>query len=194
MESRMAAPSSAIPMLQPLGLPTSQEVESTASPPLPANSGAELPKSGESSEESRGLRKIPRSMMTSWKLRYIQQEQGGICPISLREFKREDAKDWCIDHDHLTGEIRGVLYRSANAVEGKVKNSVARWGGTGEDYSKIIPYLKRIIAYLEQPGTGYMYALHKTDDEKRDDRNRKAREARAAAKAKLALRSRKEPT
>lgn len=137
---------------------------------------------------SNALRKVPRSMMTSWKLRHIQEVQGGVCPVSLRKFNRAEVKDWCIDHDHITGEIRGVLYRSANAVEGKVKNAVARWGGTGEDYSKIIPYLERVIAYLKQPGTGMMYAMHKTEDEKRDARNAKARAARAAVKAKLALR------
>lgn len=134
------------------------------------------------------LRKVPRSMMTSWKIRYVQEMQGGICPLSLRVFEKAEAKDWCIDHDHITGEIRGVLYRSANAVEGKVKNAVARWGGTGEDYSKIIPYLERLIAYLKQPGTGFMYPTHKTPDEKRDERNAKLREKRALMKAKMALR------
>lgn len=134
------------------------------------------------------LRKVPRSMMASWKIRYVQEVQGGVCPLSLRKFDRANAQDWCIDHDHLTGEIRGVLYRSANAVEGKVKNAVARWGGTGEDYSKIIPYLKRLIEYLEKPGTGYMYPTHKTPDERKDARNAKLREQRAAMKAKLALR------
>lgn len=152
---------------------------------VPEETGSRLVLSPES------LRKVPRSMMTSWKLRHVQEVQGGVCPVSLRKFDRTEMKDWCIDHDHITGEIRGVLYRSANAVEGKVKNAVARWGGTGEDYSKIIPYLERVIAYLKQPGTGMMYAMHKTADEKKDDRNRKVREARAAAKAKVALRSRR---
>lgn len=141
-------------------------------------------------EQSKPLRKVPRSMMNSWKIRHLQEVQGNRCPISLREFKREDIKDWCIDHCHITGEIRGVLYRSANAVEGKVKNAVARWGGTGEDYSKVIPYLERIIEYLKQGGTGFMYAMHKTPDEKREVRNAKLREQRAATKAKLALRKR----
>lgn len=96
-------------------------------------------------------------------------------------------KNAVIDHDHETGRIRGVLSRSANAVEGKVKNAVARWGGTGEDYTKIIPYLERLLVYLKQQATPYIYPFHKTDDEKRLDRNKAAREARAkrAAQAKL---------
>lgn len=107
--------------------------------------------------------------------------------MSGKEFDPKNLKDAVVDHDHITGEIRGVLTRSANAVEGKVKNAVARWGGTGEDYSKIIPYLKRLIAYLERPGTGCMYPMHRTPDEKRDAALKKRREAAAALRAKREL-------
>lgn len=138
---------------------------------------------------SNALRKVPRSMMRSWAARQLQTVQGGLCPVCKTPIDMKIKGEGVIDHDHNTGEIRGVLHRSCNAVEGKVKNAVARWGGTGEDYSKVIPYLERLLAYLKQPGTGMMYAMHKTAEEKKDDRNRKVREARAAAKAKVALRS-----
>ena len=115
------------------------------------------------------------------------KNQGGLCPVSGRAFDPANLKDAVVDHDHVTGEIRGVLLRSANAVEGKVKNAVARWGGTGEDYAKIIPYLKRLIEYLERPGTGFMYPMHKTPDEKRDASLKKKREAAAALRARREL-------
>lgn len=111
--------------------------------------------------------------------------------MSGRPFDMANLKDAVVDHDHVTGEIRGVLLRSANAVEGKVKNAVARWGGTGEDYSKIIPYLERLLTYLKSPGTGMMYPTHQTADEKRIAANAKQRERRAAAKAAQELRARK---
>ena len=79
------------------------------------------------------------------------------------------------------------MYRSANAVEGKVKNAVARWGGTGEDYSQILPYLKRLVAYLEQPGTGLIYPMHKTAEEQKDARALRAKEQRAALRARRAV-------
>lgn len=135
------------------------------------------------------LRKLARSNMNAWKIRKAQ-EQGGVCPLSLVPFDLKNTKDMVIDHDHITGEIRGVLSRSGNAVEGKVKAAVARWGGCGEDYSKIIPYLKRLIEYLEQPGTGLMYHTHLTPEEKRLKRNAAARKARAAKSASAIVRER----
>lgn len=135
------------------------------------------------------LRKLPRSNMNAWKLRQAKA-QGGVCPLSLVPFDLKNTKDMVIDHDHVTGEIRGVLSRSGNAVEGKVKNAVARWGGCGEDYEKIIAYLKRLIAYLEQPGTGLMYHTHLTPEEKRLKRNAQARKARAARSAKAIVHER----
>lgn len=141
-------------------------------------------------QEKPRLHKIARTALSTWKVRQIKA-QGGVCPVSGREFDMANLKDAVVDHCHLTGEIRGVLLRSANAVEGKVKNAVARWGGVGEDYSKIIPYLERLVAYLKQPGTGFMYPMHKSPEEQKDARNAKARQRRAEAKAKVALRSRR---
>jgi len=112
--------------------------------------------------------------MAAWKQRQIMV-QGGVCPVSGVAFDRKNMTDAVIDHDHNTGEIRGVLTRSANAVEGKVKSAVARWGGCGEDYAKIIPYLRRLIAYLESPGTGLIYPMHKTPEERAEEAKQKRR-------------------
>lgn len=133
------------------------------------------------------LRKVPRSMMRSWMLRHLKDKQGGLCPLCGLEIDTTIKGEGVIDHDHDTGEIRGVLHRSCNAAEGKVANAVARWGAKSSKYEAIIPYLARLVQYLQQPGTGMMYAMHKTPDEKRDARNKAAREARAALKAKREL-------
>jgi hypothetical protein len=42
----------------------------------------------------------------------LTAESGGICPICLGEFK--DRRDTHLDHDHVTGEIRGILCGSCN--------------------------------------------------------------------------------
>src|SRR5574337_480570 len=151
-------------------------------------------KSSGSSVMTEPTRKLARSQMRSWAARHLKLVQGGNCPLCGLEIDLRIKGEGVIDHDHDTGEIRGVLHRSCNAAEGRVSNAAARWGAKSSAYEDIIPFLEALVAYLKRPPTRYIYALHKTDDEKRDDRNRKAREARAAAKAKLALRSRKEPT
>jgi len=137
-------------------------------------------------------RKIPRSMMRSWAARHLKVEQNGLCPLCGKEIDLRVKGEGVIDHDHDTGRIRGVLHRSCNAAEGKIANAAARWGAKSSKYSDIITYLESVVTYLKQEPTNFIYAMHKTEDEKRDMRNAKAREARARAKAKLALRGRKE--
>lgn len=124
------------------------------------------------------MQKLSRSQLNAYKLALVNA-QNWTCPVSLKRFEPDNLKDAVVDHDHITGEIRGVLHRSANAAEGKVFAAVGRWGGVGMDYSEALPYLKRLIQYLESPGKGVMYPHHKTTEEKRETRNAKAREARA---------------
>lgn len=125
--------------------------------------------------------------MRAWMLRHLKTVQGGLCPLCGKEIDTTIKGEGVIDHDHDTGEIRGVLHRSCNAAEGKITNAAARWGCKSSKYTDIIPYLERLTQYLKMQGTGMMYAMHKTEDEKRDERNRRQREARAAARAKREL-------
>lgn len=87
----------------------------------------------------------------------------------------------CLDHDHYTGVIRGVLCRNCNGIEGKIKNLAIR----GKRKMKQKDYLGKIILYWimhETDRTGLLHPLHLTDDEKRIKRNTKARKVRAKKK------------
>lgn len=136
------------------------------------------------------LRVVPRSMMRSFTVRELQK-QGGLCLVCLQPIDLKIKGEGVQDHNHKTGEIRGILHRSCNAALGKVDNAAGRWGAKSMEYTDIVKWLEGMLEYYKRPGTGMMYAMHKTLEEKQDDRNRKAREARAAAKAKVALRSRR---
>lgn len=137
------------------------------------------------------LVKLPRTMMRSWAARHLKVEQGGLCPLCGKEIDLSIKGEGVIDHDHDTGQIRGVLHRSCNAAEGKAANAIGQWGAKSKDYKDIITFMENLLKYLKSPATQYIYAMHKTPDEKRDLKNAKAREARAKAKAVVALRSKR---
>ena len=145
------------------------------------------------STPSERLVKLARSGMRSYVAKLLK-EQGGLCPLCGKEIDLSIKGEGVLDHDHDTGRIRGVLHRSCNAAEGKIANAASRWGAKSAAYTDIIAYLERMVLYLKQPQKQVVYPTHRTPDEKRDARLAKAREQRAAVKARreLAARHRKE--
>jgi hypothetical protein len=86
------------------------------------------------------------------------------------------------DHNHVTGQMRGVLHRSCNALGGVIENNRVRYGLRNEvQFAKFLnglyPYL-----YRKLPDDAPTYPTFKTADEKRELRNKRARRARAALK------------
>ena len=137
------------------------------------------------------LRKVPRSALRAWTIGHLKTKQGGLCllckqPIDLAV--KGNKSDYVCDHDHETGEIRGVLHRSCNAAEGKVANAAGRWGAKSMSYSALVPWLRNMLEYLEQPGTGLLYPDHKTPEEKELAAKQKAKRAAALRNARLKLR------
>jgi hypothetical protein len=64
--------------------------------------------------------------------------QGGVCAGCLQLMcrgGRAKAKSQCVDHDHITGDIRGILCRGCNTTLGSAKDSAAT--------------LRRLAAYLD---------------------------------------------
>ncbi len=62
------------------------------------------------------------------------------CPLCLRPF--DDAVRPCIDHDHQTGEIRGIICLYCNhRILGRHRDSLL---------------LRRMVGYLEEPRRGWI--------------------------------------
>lgn len=132
------------------------------------------------------MRKLSRAQLRTWAMMHCKNTQGGNCPLCGEPISfavRGNQTDYVVDHDHDTGEIRGVLHRGCNAAEGKVANAVGRWGAGGMQYSKIVPWLVRLVQYLQGQGTGLMYPSHKTPEEREAATKLKRKQADAKRRA-----------
>ena len=124
-------------------------------------------------------RRLKTTEVSIVKKRIYDQQNGdcAICGIHMHNLS-----DACLDHDHYSGLVRGVLCRNCNGIEGKIKNLVRR-ACRGLPFKD---YLGRVILYwikYETDQTGLYHPTHKSDDEKRLLRNKRARQARARKKA-----------
>ena len=122
-----------------------------------------------------------------WAINYLMNVQGGMCPLCKQPINVRSATDMVVDHDHETGEIRGVLHRSCNAAEGKINNLVRRWGvGAGATVMDCIKWLGNLVTYWQKQGTGFMYPGAASREQREAaaklKRNKAAAAKRAAAK------------
>lgn len=109
----------------------------------------------------------------------LLKRQNYECALCSTNLKEVPTRNICLDHDHTEGHVRGVLCRNCNGIEGKIHN-LSRRGARGRGASD---FIQRILAYWElhsqETSERVYHPLHKTEDEKRRDRNAKARVARA---------------
>lgn len=169
----LGTPQATLPETPPVALPSPSEAV-----PLPR------------ARRDRPLARIPRSNLKGMTVKFLK-DQGGLCPLCGKPIDLRIAREGVVDHDHNTGEVRGVLHRGCNGAEGKVANAVGRWTGLGMDYEKIVPWLENLVAYLKREGTGYMYPTHKSEEEKAAAAKLKRRTQRAQKQARIKVRSMK---
>lgn len=133
-----------------------------------------------------GGHKISHSQIEAVRLK-IGLIQESICPLCKSKMRGKKAP--CLDHDHKTGFIRGVLCLTCNGAEGRIMKRAGIAAGKGNDP---VEWLQRMADYLDshrtphwsaQGRTGLIHPLHKTENEKRLDRLAKAKKVRAKAKA-----------
>ena len=146
------------------------------------------------------MRKLGRAELRPYVIRRLKIVQEMCCPICGKEISLTvmgNKSDYVVDHDHNTGEVRGILHRSCNAAEGKVRNAIQSWGGQGNNQDAIMYWAKNLVGYWEHwrdNPSGLIYPSHKTDEEKAHARKVKARSAAAKRKAALAMKNQREVT
>ena len=104
----------------------------------------------------------------------LAKEQGNKCRLCSIDLSKVVP---CLDHDHTNGKIRAVLCGNCNGIEGKIFNLVRR----AKREATAIEFINRIrnywITFTDNPRQEE-HPLHRTKDEKRIARNKKARERR----------------
>lgn len=124
--------------------------------------------------------KLTRSQASVLAKKLVRESAG--CPLCMRTWTEiiSDAEQkatakgkklrqapYVLDHDHISGQCRGVLCRGCNGAEGKVANAVSAWGKTGKEYEAILAWLERMVAYLKMEALPYIYPTHVMADEKK---------------------------
>lgn len=120
------------------------------------------------------MEKLKRNEIKLWRDKLLKR-QNGKCPICGLELTEDEA---VLDHDHVTGHIRGALHPACNRLDGKCINWAYRT--KGNDYPQMMMNLAKYWEkdYSKLP----IHPTHKTAEEKRLARNAKARKTRAKRK------------
>lgn len=103
--------------------------------------------------------------------------QQGLCSLCRQLVSKDEA---VLDHNHKTGECRGVLHRGCNSMLGKIENAMVRYRLTNIEVLAIM--LANVPTYLSS-SLDILHPTHKTAEEKRLLRNKRARKKRSLTKS-----------
>lgn len=128
--------------------------------------------------------KLKSSEVAAYK-KELMEKQGWKCPLCGGSLKAVSHINRVLDHDHETGFCRAVVCRGCNGAEGKIKGVISGYGKAGNNRYFQLQWLERLYNYWKlhsTPQTDKLYHNHKTEAEKREAKNRKARLAYARKK------------
>lgn len=100
--------------------------------------------------------------------------QGGKCALCREPIAAGEA---VLDHDHKTGHCRAVLHRGCNAMLGHIENNAPRHKLTSA--ARLSNFCNNLVAYRYADYTDKpLHHTYRTEAEKRERRNARARAAR----------------
>lgn len=105
--------------------------------------------------------KLTRAGLTEVRQK-LTTKQNGACAICKRVFDltlnaRGTKLVACVDHDHQTGYVRGVLCAGCNGLEGKLRNLHRRAGLSSVD---LADWAHNLAQYLRQEQTNMIHPAH----------------------------------
>lgn len=113
-------------------------------------------------------------------------DQDYICSLCDKDLSKEPSKNICLDHSHVTGQIRAVLCRNCNANLGRVWH----WANRSKRKMSAEDWLLRCIEYEkhhEEKPSGIYHPTYKTEQEKQILKKKRAKRRRKAKKSQKLL-------
>lgn len=83
-------------------------------------------------------------------------KQNGLCLICHRELSTLPSRDICLDHNHQSWMVRGVLCRQCNILEAKYARFFVRSGARNKGIG-YVEFLKGLIKFQKVKDTSYRY-------------------------------------
>lgn len=108
----------------------------------------------------------------------LARQQGDVCALCGEPFSPKNPQ--VLDHEHVTGLVRGTLHRGCNSMLGVIENGASRYFLTSP--AKLSVFLRNVVPYKFKEHTPILYPSHRSDEEKRLLRNKRAAAARKARK------------
>lgn len=71
--------------------------------------------------------------------------QNNLCCLCKQYIKPEDA---ALDHDHVSGKVRGVLHKDCNILLGKIENFIFRQGKRLSLLNTIGLFMGNVVKYM----------------------------------------------
>lgn len=104
--------------------------------------------------------------------------QNNTCALCLDTLEGKTA---CLDHDHRTGLVRSVLCLNCNGIEGKIFNLCRRAKRKFTEQHFLMQVYHYWLLHTAEKSGGVLHPSHRTADEKRILRNKRARLRRKRA-------------
>lgn len=127
------------------------------------------------------MRRIKASQVAQVTFALLRKQENK-CPLCGMPLGPRTKKTPALDHDHDTGYIRDVLCVNCNGIEGKIRNLVRRMGSHLHKTDAVRNVLDYWLKHKDPQHGGVFHHTHKTEEEKRLDRLKKAAARRKKAK------------
>lgn len=115
----------------------------------------------------------------------LLEKQDYKCKICTRDLRLEESRNITLDHNHVTGKVRGVLCRFCNSAEGKISKLFIRLGLKKRNVDYIL-FLRNLAKYSKIKETNYIHPQHtkKLNKRKKPKKNANRRTKRVGTRRK----------